>query len=311
MSARRHLERRNRGDVDAGDRDDDDDADDEAREHEQSRDRGEDDAAAARRAADPLEQDDCEDACDTQQKGREVSAQWRMARGRCGCTAAGSGRTADDVDSEPHPLLPRDLLHAIQELGHPRALDLALRLHLDARIGAFRVAHQRARARRLVVAAARRVGARVDPTDAVRLHLRVGLRQPRRRALAVLRVGRRRRVGTAALGAAVLDKLAPLAVAPRHAARRRVVTEVEAEVLHHRQSDRRDRRPPAVPAVELRAARHENCAEDFAPKHCAEIRIARAAHDMTSSRITRVSQCDARPRSGSPISGSPCHLESS
>ena len=251
----------------------------------------------------------------------------------------GSGRrTADDVHGEPHPLLPRDLLHAIQELRHPRALDLALRLHLDARVGAFRVAHQRARARRRVVAAARRHGARVDPADAVRLHLRVRegggggelevaveeetamavaaldlrirLRQPRRRALAVLRVGRRRRVGAAALGAAVLDKLAPLAVAPRHAARRRVVTEVEAEVLHHRQSDRRDRRPPAVPAVELRAARHENCAEDFAPKNCAAEEL-RAAHDMTSSRITRVSQCDARPRSGSPISGSPCHFESS
>ena len=218
-----------------------------------------------------------------------------VARGRCGCTAAGSGRTADDVHGEPHPLLPRDLLHAIQELRHPRALDLALRLHLHARVGAFRVAHQRARARRLVVAAARRHGARVDPADAVRLHLRVGLRQPRRRALAVLRVGRRRRVGTAPLGAAVLDKLAPLAVAPRHAARRRVVTEVEAEVLHHRQSDRRDRRPPAVPAVELRAARHE-----LRRRLCAEtlrrIRIARAAHDMTSSRITRVSQCDAPGR---------------
>ena len=66
VSARRHLERRNRGDVDAGDRDDDDDADDEAGEHEQSRDRREDDAAAARRAADPLEQNDREDACDTQ-----------------------------------------------------------------------------------------------------------------------------------------------------------------------------------------------------------------------------------------------------
>ena len=211
----------------------------------------------------------------------------------------GGGRTADDVHGEPHPLLPRDLLHAIQK-RHPRP-STRPRLHLDARVGAFRVAHQRARARRLVVAAARRRGARVDPTDAVRLHLRVGLRQPRRRALAVLRVGRRRRVGPTALGAAVLDKLAPLAVAPRHAARRRVVTEVEAEVLHHRQSDRRDRRPPAVPA-EGASARHENCAEiaeELRPNPS-----ARAAHDMTSSRITRVSQWDTRPRSAAP-SGSP------
>ena len=95
---------------------------------------------------------------------------------------------------------------------------------------------------------------------------------------------------------------APLHPPPRQAARARVVGLVVAEVLHRRQSDGRDGREAAV--------RKHVVAHDPGLPVGVRVAVVQVVHVMHQERVggrQAAHQCEARPRSGWPISGRPPH----